>query len=1600
MSSMGIAGMLPFRRLTQGMRELRRWLASKIAVNSKGALADWSSSEDPAYPSGVRKTPSSLSRARLLFSLVIAISAFTNIVQAQHAPTIFYNAPNWSYDWAHTRFATPLEAFLVPWNSRVPACYNGKPAWIFAGIHEVSSAGYPPGSLYNASYYGSNAGTCVIDGGPYDSVGATVRRFAYCSMIDVNGNSADQYGYAASDYPNSLCRTGAVDPEKSRGVPTCPCKLVADPINPSTGNKFESLEVYRGSGPFPLHFTVAYNSLHGNSSIQAPSDLVLGAHRVHNYLQMIRMYSNGVTATAYALRSDGKVLGFNQSGTNWVADADVGDTLDASYAADGSIDGWMYTTGNGDQELYNGTGQLIALTTRGGFTQTLLYNSTGTLASVSDHAGRQLNFSYDSSGRIEAIQAPDGSVYGFQYDTQNNLRAITYPDTNVLTLLYGENGASANDLTGIVDESSNRIGTTKYDTSDRVISASGPNGIDQTTFTYNFNGGTFTGSVTDPLGKVETSSTQYLLGTVHPLKVTRTCTGCTTVSKLYSYDSNGYLSSSTDFNSNTTKTIYDANGLLNQQVDAFGAVNQRTTNFTWNATLRVPLTRTVSDSTGTTLVKASWSYNGTGQTTARCDADPNVAGATSYSCGSNTTAPAGVRQWTYSYCNTTDSIQCPLLGLLLAVDGPRTDVSDVTHYSYYMSTDESGCGTPGGACHRAGDLYQATNALGQAVTIIAYDKNGQIARQSNANGVVTDLTYHPRGWLLTRTVRANADGTPSANDAVTTINYKAYGSVESITDPDGVKVTYTYDAAHRLTDITDALNDRIHYTLDAAGNKTKEETFDPSGTVRRTLSRTYNTLGQLTKITDGLTNAVFNAAYSDSYDGNGNLIHSADALGIQRKQSYDGLNRLVSTIDNYNGTDPATQNAQSVFAYDALDQLQGISDPDGLSTVYGHDGLGNSTSVQSPDTGTTGFEYDAAGNVTQRTDAKGITSSSTYDVLNRRTATTYADSSLNVAYGFDEPNSVTGCSSSYPVGHLTRIVEAAVTTVYCYDAHGNVTQKRQTQGTATDSVSYGYTLADRLASMLTASGASIQYNRDGAGRISGVTVLPPGTSGAGSGNVVTAVTYLPFGPVASYTLGNGQTVTRTYDSNYALTDVVSPALNLHFHRDAMGNIDALGNAPGASPASETYHYDPLYHLTGLYDASNNPEETYTYNKTGDRLSKTGSGLATGTYNYQTGTHRLFGIGTASRVYDDNGNTTGSVIGGETFGYGYNGRNRMTVVQRNRATVGTYTYNALGQRTAKVAALPVSLNQRFVYDEGSQLLGEYGDTTRDYIWLGSLPVAVVDTTGSASTVSYVHADGLNTPRAVADVAGNTVWQLAYQGNAFGEQQPSSANGYSLNLRFPGQYYDTESGLVQNVKRDYDAVTGRYLQSDPIGLGGGLSTYSYVRSSPLQSIDPRGMDVAVVVDNNTVPVFGRYGGHAGVLIGNDNSGWDYYSKDGMVNGVQQDTHGTYATLEKFFSAQGERYKTGEVFETNPVLDARMKRWAEQHLKDEFNRYRNNCGDFVYGVLKAGFIKTNPPTMSISIPNDMLDQGSGRIDWNQPHYPIFSPKNNPDTFKNDYW
>ncbi|MFO1349486.1 MAG: RHS repeat-associated core domain-containing protein [Gammaproteobacteria bacterium] len=114
---------------------------------------------------------------------------------------------------------------------------------------------------------------------------------------------------------------------------------------------------------------------------------------------------------------------------------------------------------------------------------------------------------------------------------------------------------------------------------------------------------------------------------------------------------------------------------------------------------------------------------------------------------------------------------------------------------------------------------------------------------------------------------------------------------------------------------------------------------------------------------------------------------------------------------------------------------------------------------------------------------------------------------------------------------------------------------------------------------------------------------------------------------------------------------------------------------------------------------------------------------------------------------------------------------------------------------------------------------------------------------------MYADQLNTPRAITNAANTLLWR--WDSELFGSAPPNQdadGNGvvFNYHLRFPGQYFDSETGLSYNYFRDYDAGTGRYVQSDPVGLDGGLNTYAYVGNSPLRFVDPYGLQILCKID----------------------------------------------------------------------------------------------------------------------------------------------------------
>lgn len=714
------------------------------------------------------------------------------------------------------------------------------------------------------------------------------------------------------------------------------------------------------------------------------------------------------------------------------------------------------------------------------------------------------------------------------------------------------------------------------------------------------------------------------------------------------------------------------------------------------------------------------------------------------------------------------------------------------------------CNT-GGAC---GQLRTVTNALGQTTSFDSYDAHGQPLTITDPNFVVTTLTYDDRQRLTSETVAGE----------LTTFSYWPTGSLKRVTLPDGSYVEYSYDDAHRVTQVADGAGNRVVYALDAMGNRISEHTYDAGGALSRARTQVFNSLNQLWKQIGAAGTPAVTTAFT--YDANGNLTGISAPLGRSSTRQFDELARLTQVNDASAGV--------TGFYYDANGNLASVTDPRNLVTSYVHNGFDELTSLTSPDTGATTHTYDAAGNLQSRTDARGVTATWRYDALGRATSMNAGDQSVALTYD----------AGTNGVGRLTAAADSAHSLAWSYDTHGRVTTKTQRIGAIERAVRYAYTNG-RLTSLVTPSGQTITYGYLH-GRLDSIAVN--GTS------LLHTVLYEPFGPVRQWTWGNATLAVRTYDEDLNLTQVDSGGDLFTFNYDDAFRLSGVDSA--SDPAqSWRYGYDNLDRLTGA--SAPNRVLSWSYDANGNRQS-----TADAVLTIAADSNRLVSM-SGSRSNSYTYSNAGSLAAETNAGRPTSLANTTTL---------SYTYNVLSQRIAKTVGSAVT---HFVYDEAGHLLGEYtgsGALIQETVWMEDTPVATLrPRAGGGVDVFYLHTDKLNAPRKVTRPGDNfIVWR--WDSAPFGDNLPTESP-LRYHLRFPGQYYDEETGLSYNYFRDYDPYTGRYLQSDPIGLLGGVNTYGYAGGNPISRVDPFGLD-AIYVNYDYYPVNTGMGfhaplGHAGVV-----------------------------------------------------------------------------------------------------------------------------------------
>lgn len=1165
--------------------------------------------------------------------------------------------------------------------------------------------------------------------------------------------------------------------------------------------------------------------------------------------------------------------------------------------------GWRLRMAGGEVREFGLDGKLIAVRDpEDPLNDIVLAYNDGFLSTATDAQGRVLRFEYDRN-MLRRIHLPDGRSVAYDYDDRLNLTQVSYPGDAIRKYHYNEQGlvggSQPHQLTGITAEDNRRYASFQYDARGRVLSSrvfGTPNEL--TSISY----------PNEDSANIETADGGTAGYTIQPGIYRRILAVQEGVdSDRQTYDSLGRLESQTD--KRNVRTEYGYNDAFRTHVtSAVGTDEERREEFTHDPVSGLVSEQRIKDKSGGLVARTVWSYNSRHQVSSITHIDP-VTGAN--------------RQTTVTHCEAADVAAgiCPIVGLVTSVDGPRAGSIDVVRYEYRLS-DEASCASSSVSCpYRKGDLWKTINSLGHVTENLRFDGAGRLLSMRDAKGVIIDLEYDPRGRVVMSKVRGS-DDTTEQDDQITQIQYHPTGAVHRLLLPDGTSTTYEYDAGQRLTAIIDAGGNRLSYTLNAKGERTGEQFRDPAGNLLRTLTLAYDALGRLDRQVDAYGRAItFNYDKADNlslvtdalgrktghqYDALGRLrstLQDVDGVAALTQYQYDALDQVIGVLDpaglptnyQYNGLGDlvllqSQDTGATSFAYDGAGNLQTKIDSRGVAANYTYDALDRITSVSYPDSSrNVSYTYDAApeacfwgekfakGQLSRITDASGTTEYC-YD-----------------RYG----NTVRKLQTTQGRTYVVRYLHT--------DPQGRLP--------GSDTLSLNPPPGNQMIGMTYPDGSTVRIVRDAQGRPQEMRVVMANGQGK---LLLSGAMYYPFGPVRQWTFGNNRVLRQSRDLNYDpeyVLDASVGGISEGYEFNEVGNLTALKRADHINPPRRTYTYDGLDRLTHVKDgATDTLLQGYGYDATGNRTWKSEQGVVT-PYTLSPARHHLTIVGNQTRMYDEAGNTRridltpsaggdgreegppggGGGGGGGDPGPGpilppppetqsigtmsfaaappnvrefeYDDANRMRVVKHDGVVAMSYLYNGLDERVYRYGN---GIAITSLYDEDGKWLGDYdvnGQPIQQVIWMDELPVGLLVGAGANQKLFYVEADALGTPRVVIDPDRNVaVWRWDLAGEAFGDSAPSEdvdgdGIAFVFDMRFPGQRYDSATGFNYNYYRDYDPTTGRYVESDPIGLSGGNSTYGYGESSPLMHSDPDGLIAGLVLRVGGRYILPRLGIHLG-------------------------------------------------------------------------------------------------------------------------------------------
>jgi RHS repeat-associated protein len=1071
--------------------------------------------------------------------------------------------------------------------------------------------------------------------------------------------------------------------------------------------------------------------------------------------------------------------------------------------------GYVWYRLDGSRYGFSSQGRLVWIDDEIGNRLTIAYDTEGLISSVIDNAsGRTLRFHY-FNGLLDYIEGPatsvvtDGKWVEYGYDADQNLISVSYADGSGFNYAYDDT-YQVHNLTGKKDTLNHQLNTWSYDRYDRCTDNFSREGKG---VSINYVSATQV-EVTDDYGELRTYTVAEISGrrrvTALVGKASPPYTDSNAVS--WTYDSNLNLTEVQYANGTTDQyRDYDTNGSPGTVTLAAGETEERIITWTYHPDMNVPLTRAEPSVLGTGNKVTIWDYDDD------YDATPNENPTNLISRIVEQGYTKNISGQTVSYEHTT-TFTYNGQGQVLTIDGPRTDVSDVTSFEYDPTT---------------GNLNKITRALiGDTLLPESdYDAAGQPGKIIDVNGLSTQFTYDGKGRITAITHDAD-----SSNRIVV---YDNAGMPDIITDEDGVEKSYEYDETYgRLYRRYDPENNYIQYLYDTRGNlieKSKQVAAGDRYSRKRWDYQGPDIKGKLWK------KIKFDDTYTEyRYFADGNLKSKTDPENRTTEYAYDPFDRFKTVTQSHT----TAGDTVTSFGYDGHGNLESVTDAEGHRTTYTYDDKHRVVIFTSPDTGTSTYAYDMAGNLIQKTDANEVTIHYYYDALNRLTAIDFP-SDGDITYSYDE--------GAKGMGHRTGMTDASGSTVFAYDSRGRLVEKTGTVQGQSYTVTQGFTPAGRTMFFRyppDIQGRRVDYIRNKkTGRMKKVSTIFRSVNTTLLDNLA----FYPFGtPRSAVALGSGTTpggggaattgfpieIEKSDCGCIQVTNRGKP-LEQSYTYYADGNIKSI-NGVMTPWFTHYYEYNSLGYLK--HDEGFLRTIDYTYDRVGNRLTRTIDDQSE-TYSYYPGTNRLHsvtGTATINYTYDNNGNPIG--IGNRAYVYGQD--NRLTEVAESGNTIAKYTYNGLGQRVLKEAEGVITV---FNYDFKGNIIAEGltdGTITKHYIYMGSNRISSYDVT--SKKFAFYANNHLGAPLIMAKYKGGTgpvLWEADYK--PYGEAEVSPDSTEVNNFRFPGQYYDEETGLHYNYFRYYDPKTGRYLTPDPIGQLGGINLYTYVLNNPINAIDPYGL-----------------------------------------------------------------------------------------------------------------------------------------------------------------